>query len=51
MSISGHQYAGAPNWLSNNRIPLDENNLTTWGKVYSAESKVETNGSAINSAQ
>ena len=44
MSISGHQYQGAPNWLSNNRIPLDENNVNTWGKVYSAESQVDTNG-------
>ena len=44
MSISGHQYDGAPNWIANNRIPLNEDNLTTWGKVYSAESKVDTNG-------
>ena len=44
LNISGHQYEGAPNWITNTHIPLDENNLAKWAEVYNAEAQVESNG-------
>ena len=39
-NISGHQYDPASNWVRNNRIPLDEDNIAQMIKTYSAHSKV-----------
>lgn len=43
-NISGHQYDGAPNWITNTHIPLDENNVAQWVDVYNAEAEVASNG-------
>lgn len=42
-NISGHQYDGAPNWITNTHIPLDENNVANWAKTYEADATVESN--------
>jgi hypothetical protein len=40
----GHQSLGAPNWITNNKIPYGEENLSKWASVYLAEAAVESNG-------
>ena len=42
-NISGHQYDGAPNWITNSRIPLDEKNISKWAQTYYADSQVRSN--------
>jgi outer membrane receptor protein involved in Fe transport len=42
-NISGHQYDPVANWLSNGRIPLDEENIAQMVTTYKAVSKVESN--------
>lgn len=43
-NIQGHQYDGAPNWITNNKIPLSESNVAQWEKVYQADATVESKG-------
>ena len=40
----GHQSLGAPNWITNNKIPYGEENLSKWASVYLADAVVESNG-------
>ncbi|MFL2847346.1 MAG: hypothetical protein ACJZ9B_00005, partial [Coraliomargaritaceae bacterium] len=42
-NISGHQYDPVANWLSNGRIPLDENNIAQMVTTYHAVTKVKSN--------
>ena len=42
-NISGHQYDPVANWLSNGRIPLDEENIAQMVTTYKAVSKVKSN--------
>ena len=43
-NISGHEYFGAPNWITNNKIPYGEENIAQWAEVYYADTIVESNG-------
>jgi outer membrane receptor protein involved in Fe transport len=40
----GHQSLGAPNWITNNKIPYGEENLAKWANVYLADAVVKSNG-------
>ena len=43
-TTEGHQYTGAPNWITNYNIPLGELNRGEWKELYKAEAKVDSTG-------
>lgn len=43
LNINGHQYDGAPNWITNTRIPYSINNIARWQQLQAYEATVESN--------
>ena len=43
LNINGHQYDGAPNWITNTRIPYSVNNIARWQQLQAYEATVESN--------
>ena len=43
LNINGHQYDGAPNWITNTRIPYSVGNVARWQRLQAYEATVESN--------